>query len=339
MPAQGPGGGLAGMTTFRTDGGSWFDADSWSYRSVPDAITDLAVSVTVVVDGPGAVAGEVLVGDGGVLRITAGGLTATGLEIRAGGALRLDNGSSSLKVGSLTLHEGAMLAWQGGVIEVEGGVYTQADLDLLVGRGAYESTLRLTDGGEARITRDTLIGIDADGVGVIELSGGTLTTGRALMVGHGGEGWLVLDGGAVNASEVHVGPQGSIVGTGVIASSVNSSGEVWPGVADVGGLLIDGSYGQMPNAALVIEVVADGAGAAPARLEVTGLAALSGTLVVLADGPAPLRAGEELVIVTAGAVVGRFDRIETAGLRDGLRWIVRYREGEVVLRVLGVARE
>ncbi len=359
----------------RGDGGNWFDAGNWSRQTVPDGATEVTVAVPVLIDEEGAAADRVFIHDGGVLRmvsgslsaatitvgragtftVTGGSLGAGSLTVQSGGTLNVSGAASLLSVGSLILEPGAVLAWTGGTIEVDGGVFEQAEPDLIVG-GSLPATLRLIGGAEAHIERDTLIGTHPRGLGAIEVEGGTLTTGRALVVGYGGEGLLrVSDGGAVSgahvnvglgalgtlrvlhgsevlAPSVHVGGLGALRGSGTVRGGVLNDGEVHAGDR-IGVLTIEGEYTHMDPGVLFIEMTGDDAGIAHGGLDVSGRAFLSGTLVLSnAGGPAP-RAGDELAAVTANGITGRFDEAELAGLPAGLDWTVHYRDGEVACAV------
>jgi T5SS/PEP-CTERM-associated repeat protein len=180
-------------------------------------------------------------------------------------------------VESLILSEGAMLQWSGGTIEVAGGLYTQAELDLLIGNG----TLRLLDGATATIQRHVFIGLTPAGVGVLEIDGdeSSLISGEAIFVGVDGHGLVhLLSGGMIVTPEMIIGPMGELAGDGVID----------------GDLLTDG--------VLTVQVGDD-------LLAVTGMAQLGGTLhLVLPEG---LEVGDQFTALTAATVIGQFTAIET----------------------------
>ncbi|MEN1680246.1 MAG: sulfatase-like hydrolase/transferase [Planctomycetota bacterium] len=103
-------------------------------------------------------------------------------------------------------------------------------------------------------------------------------------------------------------------------------------------LQIDGDYQQTSDGRLVVDLYGNGgvAGADFDRLEVSGVAALGGTLEVrFAAGFAP-SPGDVFSILEAGAVDGVFDQLDTVELAGGLALTAQYSPTRVSLVVGGV---
>ena len=119
-----------------------------------------------------------------------------------------------------------------------------------------------------------------------------------------------LDGGSL------VGTSGSISGSGTILGDLeNPSGTVSPG-SSPGVLQIYGNYTQGAEGTLHLELAANEHDV----LQVSGTAALAGTLQVsLLDGFQP-GVGDRFDILQSASIVGTFDAIRLAPLGAGLRW-------------------
>ncbi len=332
-PQPPAGGAPDGAFVLRFDGADWFNAGAWRAGEPPDQATDVILPVTVVIRDGSAVARSVRVVSGGKLRLIGGTLAAESLTVERGGTLELRGSKSFLKLESLVLEQGAALDWRGGVIEIS-GLFEQAEPDLVVGGNGRECTLRLTGGAEAHIARDTIIGAGSGGFAVLEVVASTFTTGRSLLVGVGGSGAVQLDDGTLGATRVLAGRNGAISGSGLIAADVTGGGVVSPGDG-AGTLLIEGDYRQNANGVVEINAAPAGAG----LFEMTGQAHLAGRLVVRAGADFAPRPGDEIAIVSAARIKGRFDLLDLPDLPGDIRWVVMYRNGEVVLGVSGVAAE
>ncbi|MEX2168328.1 MAG: LamG domain-containing protein [Pirellulales bacterium] len=134
-----------------------------------------------------------------------------------------------------------------------------------------------------------------------------------------------LDGGSL------VGTSGSISGSGSILGDLeNPSGTVSPGNSP-GALQIHGNYTQGVAGTLQVELAAGEHDV----LQVSGTAALAGTLQVsLLDGFQPA-AGDRFDILQSASIVGTFDAIQLAPLTNGRRWDVSelYSTGSLVVAV------
>jgi hypothetical protein len=74
--------------------GSWFDPETWSTGAVPSAATDVVIAGMVTIDRRGAVARNVLVRAGAVLRLANGTLDRAALEIEEGAAVVVEDSDS-----------------------------------------------------------------------------------------------------------------------------------------------------------------------------------------------------------------------------------------------------
>ncbi|MCC7293166.1 MAG: hypothetical protein IT449_13990 [Phycisphaerales bacterium] len=153
----------------------------------------------------------------------------------------------------------------------------------------------------------------------------------ALFAQTGGEtdvaGTLQVSGAPLNLQS------GALRGKGTISGSLSCiGGAVEPGDG-TGTLTISGAYTQGGGGLLRIELGGTQQGVEHDWLKVTGAAALGGELeVVLINGFAP-EAEQEFIILTAGSVNGRFDRITGAGKHR-----VRYESNRVVLTCKRIQR-
>lgn len=123
---------------------------------------------------------------------------------------------------------------------------------------------------------------------------------------------------------------GTVGGSGLIDSNVSNTGAtVNPGNSP-GTLSIEGDYTQGPGAALECEMQDT---TTHDRLAITGVASLRGTMRAVAlPGYAP-KLGDSFQVLTAGAVTGAFDAIETAGFPAGRTVEPIYHATDVVLVV------
>jgi T5SS/PEP-CTERM-associated repeat protein len=273
-------------------------------------------------------AGALLAWNGGLIEIAGGTLTLAEPDLIVGTTATLSS-LSLIQGAAATVGQDAIIglgAGHLGLVEVDGGSA------LLVGRSTYvgfagEGTLLVTNGGLAA-GLDATIGMlpGSFGEAIVSGAGSTWTLSGGLAVGAQGVGELtVTQGGTVQAQTIGVGATGLLAGDGRVQADVSSSGVVAP----TGVLTIDGDYHQAAGAALVIELDAQ-----TSTLQSSGVVTLGGTLVVhLAEG-ASLRAGDQLRIVDADAVLGVFDQLDLPTLPGGLRLDVTYGPDAVTLKVV-----
>jgi len=165
-------------------------------------------------------------------------------------------------------------------------------------------------------------------------AGGTLTSGAAVRVW---DGTLDLNGGTVNAATTCELTFGTLSGFGQVnADVVNTDGFVSPGTP-TGILNVNGSFTQTANGTVSVEIGGLLAGTSFDQLNMTGTAALAGTLdVALINGftPAP---GDMFDILTAGAVSGTFDVEVLPTLGGGMSFNVNYSDPtKVKLEVVAI---
>ncbi len=134
-------------------GGSWFDPANWSTGLLPGPRDDIIIGDAVVIDGPGATAGEVVVQAGGAITFQGGDAEFASLTIESGGAVLGDgflvgdvvNGgwlSPGSPIGELTI-DGAYTQLAAGVLQIDiGGENPGVSADRL------NVTMTATLGGE-----------------------------------------------------------------------------------------------------------------------------------------------------------------------------------------------
>jgi hypothetical protein len=228
------------------------------------------------------------------------------------------------------------------------------------GTGLTNSTLVVTD--MLDLARND--NANPAGLGLLEImADGVVTVGGVMRIGdpHGsnatlkitdgtlnvtssisGDGTIMLTNGSITAASLTLN-SGTISGTGTINGPVDVSGlppascSVKPGHS-AGLLTVNGSYDQDGATAgsggtLEMEL----GGALPAeydRLEISGAAALGGTLRVLViDGFLP-DDGAQFTILTATSISGTFDVLEFP--KNGQTWSIAYNPTSVVLTAMGV---
>ena len=195
--------------------------------------------------------GTGVVGNGSTITLANMGTAGAGLSLGGTGAFPGGDGSLTLSGGSTMLATAA-----------PGLAYTHVGRDgsgLLRVRGA--SSINLGDGV---MTVGRLSGGDGT---VIVSEASTITTGW-LGVGanktatgnvDGGTGTFVLVNSTLTASEIVIGTNGFLGGTGTITGNVTNRGIFAPGNSP-GTLVIDGSFTAVAGSRMVLEVESDGAG-------------------------------------------------------------------------------
>ncbi len=314
-----------GLVAIDAGPGDWSDQSTWVGRSIPDAQTNVILSSAITIEGMSAFARDVTIGQGASLTFKNGSLTAHSMVVRTGAMLRISGTATVLSLGSLILEFSATLSWDGGVIEIDGGVYSQADLDLVIGSSTL-STLRLVEGASASIIRDTYLGWEAGEAGALEIDGATFATGGSLLVGGNGAGWLDLrNGGIASAGQpIAIGHGGTVSGRGTLQGAVHNNGVISPD----GAIDIQGSFTQAPGGELVLALHGDGHDA----LRIDGHAVLGGRLrIALGAGFVPV-AGASYSLVTAGSMSGAFDSVSLAA--PGAGWSFDVVRGSAGLRLV-----
>jgi hypothetical protein len=237
------------------------------------------------VTGAGGVTGSFTWNSGTLTPDVSFNVTPSGLLLLASSGGKTLNGA---------ITNGGVVRWTGtGNLTVRGAIHNlpgglfdaQNDevLDFASGRPVIvnEGTFRKAVGAAT-----TLCQIPFRNLGRVEADSGTLNfTGAFTDLG----GEIALGGGRVQTIAPLTLSSGRLTGRGTVLNSVLSTGLVRPAVSN-GVLRIQGSYTQLLPGTLELELAGTAAGANHSRLEVTGNAAVAGTIGVrLADGylPAP----------------------------------------------------
>lgn len=256
-------------------------------------------------------------GVGGLTKLGSGTLTLTGYNSYQG-VTQVEHGTL-LWGGTPPFDVGGFV--QGGAYVVNGG-----SLDLGTNHGYNPihperfalamSSLSGTGGGVNLNTGELIVDqvVTTDYAGVISGSGGLtkLGSGRLSLSGDNTyTGKTIVGGGtlAVNgslASEVLVGPDGSLEGTGAVNANVLNEGVVAPGNS-IGTLAVNGSYSQSAEGVLRLE--SDFAAGKIDRLEITGDASLAGKLQVSAASLLPRIA---LPFLSAGGSLSQSLSVDSA---------------------------
>ena len=118
---------------------------------------------------------------------------------------------------------------------------------------------------------------------------------------------------------------GVLTGQGTITGNVNvDGGTVAPGLA-AGTLFINGDYTQSACSSLEIEIEGDAPGDFDV-LEISGNAAIAGTLHIIELGESAPAVGDRLTILTASAVSGQFESVVGSA-----NYVVQYNAQDVTL--------
>jgi hypothetical protein len=172
--------------------------------------------------------------------------------------------------------------------------------------------------------------------GTVEVQSGVLAFSNGNYIQTAGQ--TILNGGGLAMTGTLGLPVqlngGILKGAGTVTGSVsNAGGTVQPGLSP-GILNISSNYTQASGGALEIELGGLTPGTQYDRLNVTGTAALSGTLkVALIGGFAPVL-GQQFVVLTASSVSGTFSAVEA--LTPGLAVNVLYGPTTVTLEITSV---
>lgn len=155
------------------------------------------------------------------------------------------------------------------------------------------------------------------------------------------EGTVDLEEGSLQAAGIDL-EGGSLSGTGSLLADVVNDGQISPGHS-TGTLHVDGDYEQRTDGALLVDVLGLVVDDDYDLLQVSGHAALGGTLVVRMPGPFSADLGAFFTVVEADAVGGRFDSVDasqaalgqtTAGLQ--LDWLPDYEHAGAVELLVGI---
>ena len=286
-------------------------------------------------------------GGANTLTLQAGSRLIGNVEIDGGGSITFNQASAQTVSNAITGNGSIIQAGPGKLTFTGANTYTG---DTIISGG----TLQLGDG----ITNSVIAGnITNNATLAFEPAAGTTTTNFSVISGAGvvnqiGAGTLILNGintytgtttinagtleigdasqaSASIAGDVTVGALGILMGHGTIGGGVTNTagGIVAPG-GTIGTLSV-ASYTQGANSALAIEVSPTRA----SKLNVTGAAALNGTLALIYD-PGVYSAAT-FDIVHAGSISGTFATVSASGLPAGVGQSITYAGTDVDLVLTG----
>jgi len=325
---------------------------------VSGADSELLSTSWLYVGREGSATGELLVGPGARVESTAGDVnigtwhsstgtvTVTGPESVLRSALWTWVGRGDDARGTLIVEDGGR-AESGGDFNVGGGGIGEvtvrgADSTLTcvewleVGReGDGDGTLTIQDGAAAqgRNAHVAWFSPESKGRVVVDGAGSRLTAADGVYVGEQGSGSLTLvDGGSVSSTlGLEISTRGLLTGAGTVIGGLRNFGHVSPGQS-AGVLQVDGSYLQEarngPETGVLTIELSGTRSPLRDRLQVSGEAALSGTLeLALIDDFRP-RHGDSFPVVEAAAVRGSYDAVRGSP-GPGLRWKAEYHAADV----------
>ena len=286
------------------------------------------------------------------------GDAAVTLSSGAGNAIQVGAGSGW---GTLRIQKGSVVQAPGGAsigssggngqVQVEGaGSLLSLGQNLVLGGFSGASAhLSVFDAGEA-VCRAMFLYTDSTahltGVGTkLSTQVGGVGVGASTESGH-----LVVDNAAELITQtVTVYPGSTLQGRlGLITGAVSNRGELYPGMQTMTGadqissFFIDGSFTQLSDGALHIDLNDLGAGPANDVLQVSGTAVIDGALVVsIVDNPPPaaMRStfnpplNTEYEVLTAASVSGAFASESLPALAGNRYLEVEYEAGRVLLVV------
>jgi T5SS/PEP-CTERM-associated repeat protein len=145
------------------------------------------------------------------------------------------------------------------------------------------------------------------GTGSLWSNSGTLTIGD-----HGSGSITLADGGRIAASQIMIGANGGLSGTGAVNGSVVSSGNITLS----GTFTVNGNVSLLNSSSFVVSTD----GTSNSSVNVSGSASIGGKLVVAPSQGAALSYGQQIVFLSASSITGSFSSVEVP---DGFRGRVK----------------
>jgi fibronectin-binding autotransporter adhesin len=277
---------------------------------------------TLILSGANTYTGTTTI-SAGTLRIGAGGITGTlGTGPVVNNATLAFNRSNAMTVANAISGAGAVQQVGSGTVILTGantysGTTTIGEGSLQVGAGGTTGSLgtgNVVNGGALAFNRSNTMtvanaisgagSLTQAGTGNLILTGTSSYTGATFV----NAGRLSVNGSIASSSGVTVASGGTLGGTGSLPGvSVLSGGTLAPGNS-IGTLSVAGNLTLAPGSTTQIEVQ----GLLIDRINVSGTAALGGTLQLLAQGGA-YTFNAPYTIVQAGAVTGNFAAVSSTG--------------------------
>jgi hypothetical protein len=282
---------------------------------------------------------------------TAGNLTSNGkLTVNNGSTLTITGDLTNFNSSTDTLSSGTYTV--GGTLEFTGANIVNNAANLTIS-GAAAKILNGTANGLANFANNTgTFTVTGDGnftTGSAYFSNSnkvTVAAGSTLTVGGGNSynqsaGTTTVDGALVADGGINV-TGGTVLGAGTLSGSVTVGGSgtaptISAGDSGKAGLLvITGNYTQLSTAAMNSFIGGTTVGTQYSQLQVTGTAALAGTLTVtLANGFTPT-IGSTFTVLTASRVSGTFSN-STIAINGSEHFNVSYTSTGVILTVVAGA--
>jgi autotransporter-associated beta strand protein len=327
---------------------------------------------SLTVTGPLTIARQASAGRGGAMRITGGTFTSTdtvdGIVLS-----RQDEGGNANQVASATFSGGVSMVERfqlgydtavnagSATLTVDGGtLYIGSGGIEVKGSGAFVAAVNLSGGtlgakadwtGSPTVmlspdSNSTIQAADsADGSHHITLNGNITGTGSLTKTGGGNlilggsntyvgttnvqDGALLLNGTHTGGGDYTIAAGATFGGIGTVDAAIVNDGTIAPGLSP--GMLHVGDYTQGAAGQLSIELAS---ATSFDTLDVTGTAALGGTLdVSLINDFAPTL-DDAFVILTAGSITGTFGNSVLPELAAGLAWQIDYGTTDLTLEVI-----
>lgn len=271
-------------------------------------------------------------GNGAILRIT------NGTSLAGTGVVSLSNNGSNYILGvtngaTFTIAAGATIQGAGtispgfsggsnmlkitnnGLIDAN---ITGAGLGIRVDDGnngpfTNTGTLRASNGGSLNLYTLAASGTVTNNGGTLEALAASAINGSAGVSLIQNSGTIDLQGGAMTFPLGVDLEGGAMIGSGTFTGPIrNNGGSVGPGHS-AGKIIVEGNYTQGANGVLNMEIGGTAAATEYDQLQVSGTAALGGTLnVSLIDGFQP-QVGEVFQLILPGTFSGAFSTINTTG--------------------------
>jgi T5SS/PEP-CTERM-associated repeat protein len=189
---------------------------------------------------------------------------------------------------------------------------------LTIGAVGSQNSLIISNGGTV-VSQVGFVGASHSSTGNVVLItgiGSFWSNAGTLTIGDQGSGTITLaDGGRILASQIIIGTNGGISGTGAINGNLTNSGIVSSG-SSPRTLTVNGNFVQTSSGTLLIGV----GNGLNSLLAVNGTATLGGNLVISSYGGHQFQYGDTIVFLSASEITGNFSSVVVP---DGLHGRVK----------------
>jgi T5SS/PEP-CTERM-associated repeat protein/autotransporter-associated beta strand protein len=251
-----------------------------------------------------------------------GGAGVAELTVDSGGAVRIDNGAGLLAVANQNNSTGTVNIGAASGAQARAAGYLDVS-EIRLGPGTGRLVFNHTDTNYVVSARITGNGTILHESGTTTLRGANSFTGSMQVTG----GLLVAEGSLASFSSVTIGEAGTIGGTGQLPSTT-VLGTISPGNSP-GTLTVNGNLTMGPNSTYVAEIQ----GAVADRINVTGTAALAGTLrLSLLPGANSFGTAYTLLSAQGGLGGTRFGTVDSStGFGAGIAANVAYTANDLLV--------